>query len=111
MIAMHALDAWSQHAPGRRRTDAIFARDGWRCAVPGCSSMRNLHAHHIRHRSQGGSDDPSNLVTLCAFHHQRGVHGGTVRCRGRAPDALRFDLGVRGSRPLLSYRSGDRLVS
>lgn len=30
----------------------------------------DLHVHHIRRRSQGGTDDPSNLVTLCATHHK-----------------------------------------
>jgi hypothetical protein len=86
-------------------------RDGWRCAVPGCSSHANLHAHHVLFRSAGGSDAPSNLITLCAWHHQRGVHGGLVRIRGRAPDRLRFELGVRPGRlPLAVYLSGDRVA-
>ena len=70
----------------------MFARDGWRCTVPGCTAYRNLHAHHLEFRSAGGSDDPSNCITLCAFHHLRGIHtglirgrGGLIRCRGRAP--------------------------
>jgi hypothetical protein len=88
------------------------ARDGWRCVVPGCTSMRNLHDHHIRFRSAGGSDEPSNRVTLCAFHHLRGVHSGIVRCTGTAPDRLRIALGVRpGSSSLAVYGSGDRLLS
>ena len=41
--------------PGRHRCDVdVGARhhagrrvDGWRCAVPACSSRRNLHDHHI----------------------------------------------------------------
>jgi hypothetical protein len=53
--------------------------------VPGCTSYRNLHDHHIHYRSAGGSDDLSN--------------------RGRAPDALRFEL------PLATYGPGERLVS
>jgi 5-methylcytosine-specific restriction endonuclease McrA len=77
-------------------------RDGWRCTVPGCTSYRNLHAHHVVFRSAGGSDDAENLTTLCAAHHQRGVHGGgPLRITGRAPAALRFDL------PLESFASGD----
>ena len=63
-------------------------------------------------RSAQGSDEPWNLVTLCAFHHQRGVHEGTVAVRGRAPDALVFELGTRPGRPPLArYRSGDRVVA
>jgi hypothetical protein len=80
---------------------AVFERDGWRCSVPGCTSHRNLHAHHVPFRSAGGGDDPANLTTLCAAHHLRGVHGGILRISGRAPDGLLFEL------PLGSYRSGD----
>jgi hypothetical protein len=103
----HALGAWGEDAkvPARHR---VLARDGWRCAAPGCTSMQNLHDHHVRFRSAGGSDAPENRVTLCAFHHLRGVHAGRVRCTGRAPDGLRWQLGIRaGAPPLLSYRSGD----
>jgi hypothetical protein len=52
---------------------------------------------HIEHRSG-----------RCAAHHLRGVHAGRVRIRGRAPNALRFELGLRpGAPPLEIYRSGD----
>jgi hypothetical protein len=103
----HALESWGAHRkiPSEHR---VFARDGWRCTAPGCTSYRNLHDHHIRFRSAGGSDDLANRTTLCAWHHLRGVHTGVVRCTGRAPNALRFELGVRrGKPPLAVYRSGD----
>ena len=103
----HVFFAWGLD----QKTDVrhkVFARDGWRCAVPGCTSMRNLHSHHIRFRSAEGSDAPENRITLCAFHHLRGVHAGRVRCTGRAPDGLRWEMGIRPGRPpLLSYSSGD----
>ena len=38
-----------------RREDRIYARDGWRCQAPGCSSRRNLEAHHVVHRARGGA--------------------------------------------------------
>jgi hypothetical protein len=64
------------------------------------------HGHHIVFRSAGGSDDPKNLVSLCATHHLRGIHGGTVRVWGEAPDRLHWQLGVRpGLPPLLEYVS------
>lgn len=103
----HAAQAW---APERRRPRelAVFERDGWRCTVPGCSSLRNLHDHHVVFRSQGGSDALSNRTTLCAWHHLRGVHRGIVRCTGKAPRGLRFELGVRASGPPLAvFASGD----
>jgi hypothetical protein len=108
----HAFESW---AVWRTRVPAayrVFERDGWRCSVPGCSSCRNLHDHHVEFRSAGGSDDLGNRTTLCAWHHLRGVHAGTVRCTGTAPGRLRFELGLRrGRAPLVAYVSGDRVAS
>ncbi|MDP6980176.1 MAG: HNH endonuclease [Myxococcota bacterium] len=79
---------------------------------PGCTAQKNLHVHHIRFRSAGGGDEPENLTTLCAFHHLRGVRGGTVGVTGSPPDRLEFALGLRAGRePLARYRSADRVVA
>jgi hypothetical protein len=105
----HAFATWGADDPEVRREHRVFARDGWRCTVPGCSSYRNLHDHHVVFRSAGGSDALANRTTLCAFHHLRGVHGGRIRCLGRAPHGLRFELGLRRGRPpLLRYVAGER---
>jgi hypothetical protein len=107
----HAIAVWSVDVHGRtrvRRKHRVFERDGWRCTVPGCSSYRNLHEHHIVFRSRGGSHALANRTTLCAAHHLRGVHAGVVRCTGEAPADLRFELGLRsGQPPLERYASGD----
>jgi hypothetical protein len=110
----HAFESWTTDLGDKRTRTAhrVFDRDGWRCTVPGCSSYRELHDHHIRFRSAGGSDDESNRTTLCAWHHLRGVHAGParLRLRGRAPRRLRFELGLRGGAPpLLRYDANDRL--
>ena len=97
----HALASWWLPTP---RAHRVFARDGWRCTVPGCTSQRNLHAHHVLFRSAGGSDDDANLFTLCAAHHQRCVHEGVIRISGHAPGALVFEM------PLGRFRSGERAV-
>ncbi len=103
-----ALVAWTLRDPSARRPDPVIERDAYRCVVPGCTSRRNLHDHHVTFRSAGGSDEATNRVTLCAFHHQRGVHAGLLRVRGRAPDDLVFELGLRpNAPPLARYRSGD----
>jgi hypothetical protein len=110
----HVFEAWSRGS-GEERVRAahrVFERDDWRCAVPGCSSYRELHDHHIRFRSAGGSDAESNRTTLCAWHHLRGVHAGParLRLRGKAPRGLRFELGLRrGAPPLLRYDGCERL--
>jgi hypothetical protein len=104
----HALGTWLLRDPTARRPDPVIERDGYRCAVPGCSSRRNLHDHHIEFRSAGGSDAQGNRITLCAFHHQRCLHAGLLRIRGRAPAELVFELGLRShAPPLARYRSGD----
>jgi hypothetical protein len=106
----HALESWGTNDPRVRREHRVFARDGWRCTVPGCTSYRNLHDHHIVFRSVGGDDELANRTTLCAYHHLRGVHARRVRVIGSAPGGLRFELGLRpGQQPLLCYRSGDQL--
>jgi hypothetical protein len=76
-----------------------------RSVSPGCTSQRSLHAHHVLFRSAGGTDDLANLTTLCAAHHQRCVHGGLIRIRGRAPEALVFEM------PLDRFGSGDLRVA
>jgi hypothetical protein len=107
----HACETWGGYNVKIRAAHRVFARDGWRCTVPGCSSFRNLHDHHIVFRSMGGSNDLANRTTLCAWHHLRGVHGRRVRCVGTAPPALRFDLGLRqDARPLVSFGAGERLL-
>ena len=88
-------DEWDnpRHMP-RRPTDAIASRDGWRCTAPGCTS-REIEVHHIVYRSHGGSDDPSNLTSLCPFHHRMGEHGGLLKVTGKAPLDLRWQIGDR----------------
>ena len=104
-VLRHVIAYWE--ATPRHR-DPIFARDGWRCSVPGCSSRRNLHDHHLHYRSRGGGNTRENRVAVCAAHHLHGIHAGTVRASGTAPREVHWQLGVRsGGPPLLAY-VGDR---
>ena len=92
-LLLHAIAAWLD-AGSAFEDYADFERDGFRCAVPGCTARRELQSHHIQFLSAGGPDEAWNRITLCAYHHLRGVHAGTVRIRGRAPERLVFELGV-----------------
>ena len=56
-------------APLRR---LLNARDKG-CRFPGCANSRYVDAHHIEHWANGGETKPSNLLSLCRFHH-RAVH-------------------------------------
>jgi hypothetical protein len=41
-------------------------------------------------------------ITVCAWHHLRGIHAGVVRAWGEAPDEITWEIGARsGRRPLL----------
>jgi hypothetical protein len=91
----HAITEWRWDVPKRF---AVFDRDEWRCGVPGCTSMRHLHDHHIEFRSRGGSNALENRTTLCAWHHLRGVHAGVVSVTGKAPDRLHFSMGSGAGR-------------
>ena len=53
----------------------ILSRDGYKCQCGknGCSD--ELQVHHIIFRSDGGSDRPDNLITLCKKHHKT-LHDG-----------------------------------
>jgi hypothetical protein len=94
-VAEHFVETWGALPPPRRtRSRKVRERDLGHCRVPGCS-RRADHAHHIVSKAQGGTDDPWNLVALCVAHHLHGVHRGWVRVRGRAPDALVWELGER----------------
>jgi hypothetical protein len=97
VMMLHVRRDWARESNwARTRTEhyEIFARDGFRCTAPGCRSRRNLQAHHIAFRSQGGSDDPSNLTTLCAACHQFALHTAqALKVRGRAPHRLVWEMG------------------
>ena len=71
-VAREFIETWKPHVKrARTPSQRVRERDLGCCQVPGCS-RRAVHAHHVVPRSRGGSDDPSNLVALCACHHLRG---------------------------------------
>ncbi|MFH1144375.1 MAG: HNH endonuclease [Candidatus Eisenbacteria bacterium] len=107
-----AVEEWERQDPERRPVQAkILRRDRYRCIIPGCINRDRLEAHHNRPRSQGGSDDPSNLSTICHRHHRHGIHAGYVRITGKAPHALRFELGRRRDGPPLLILAGEKIIA
>ena len=72
-------------APLRR---LLTARDKG-CRFPGCANARYIDMHHIKHWANGGETKPSNLVSLCRFHH-RAVHEEGFEVRVLDDGALRF---------------------
>jgi 5-methylcytosine-specific restriction endonuclease McrA len=52
----------------------VFRRDQGKCTHVNasgqrCNQDRWIEVHHIVPLSQGGSNEPENLTTLCSFHH------------------------------------------
>jgi len=77
------------HVPAQRGFGKVKERDRYQCQNPECGRIGlRSHAHHEHPRSEGGSDNPSNGITLCPVCHLRLVHA-------RGPDG----------RPRLTVRS------
>lgn len=54
----------------------ILARDKYTCQK--CKAVEvPLRVHHIKFRSNGGTDRPSNLVTVCTNCHTK-IHSNTI---------------------------------
>lgn len=53
----------------------ILHRDGYKCQSGKSGCSKTLHVHHIKFRSNGGSNAPENLITLCSKHHKE-LHDG-----------------------------------
>ena len=58
------------------RREAILHRDNYTCQCCGKKNCK-LEVHHVKFKSNGGTDDEENLVTLCEDCH-KGVHAGTI---------------------------------
>jgi hypothetical protein len=78
-------------APLRR---LLTARDKG-CRFPGCCNARYIDMHHIKHWANGGETKPSNLISLCRFHH-RAVHEGGFNVQVLDDGAVRF-IGPNGN--------------
>lgn len=52
-----------------RSKKAVLKRDRYKCVE--CGSTENIHVHHKQYRSNEGSNDLDNLVTLCAKCHKK----------------------------------------
>ena len=36
-----------------------------------CGDVKNLQHHHVIPKARGGTDDPTNFITLCVKHHEK----------------------------------------
>ena len=77
----------TQNTPPAIRRE-VFWRDRGRCCVPGCRNATYLDVHHLDLHSEGGGNDPDNLVVLCGAHHGA-LHRGRLRIEGKVSTGLR----------------------
>jgi hypothetical protein len=69
---------WAQDLGTSNKWEAIYARERYECSNPVCP-RKDVTLHHLRFRAHGGSDDPNNLSTPCAWCHLEGIHGGRIK--------------------------------
>ncbi|MCL1793278.1 MAG: RNA-guided endonuclease IscB [Oscillospiraceae bacterium] len=84
----------------------VLDRDGYICRqCSGKSKDSKLEVHHIQFRSEQGSDDVENLITLCKNCHDK-VHGSTteLKLKGKAKGTLRHATQMNGIRVQLLKR-------
>lgn len=56
----------------------VLTRDNYQCKHKSClNSCKKLHVHHVIYKSNGGSDRPDNLITLCEDCHSK-LHSGLI---------------------------------
>lgn len=70
----------------------VLNRDNYTCRYcKGKHKDSKLEIHHIIFRSQGGSDEESNLITLCHTCH-RDLHNGKINLKlsGKAKGTLKY---------------------
>jgi hypothetical protein len=90
------LAVWKQFsALSPKVARAVMLRDG-HCRIPGCDVRHGLQIHHLRPKSWGGSDDPSNLavVSVADAHLQMLVPTGPWCLVGNPNPARRPRVGA-----------------
>jgi len=73
---------------GRNFRAKVFWRDNYTCQH--CGEKKELNAHHIRQKSDGGTDTPKNGITLCKNCHDE-LHAGKWELN-RKPATFKYPM-------------------
>lgn len=89
----------------------VLNRDNYTCQYcKGKHKDSKLEVHHIVFRSQGGSDEESNLITLCHTCH-KDLHGGKINLKlsGKVKGNLKYATQMNSIRIQLLKRYPDAI--
>lgn len=110
ILANEKVKHWGyQQGPnyGFENTKArVLNRDGYKCQIcKGKHKDSKLEVHHIVFRSQGGSDEAENLITLCHTCH-KALHDGKInpKLSGKAKGQLKYATQMNSIRHQLLRR-------
>ncbi|RLB45773.1 MAG: hypothetical protein DRJ42_29175, partial [Deltaproteobacteria bacterium] len=87
--------------------EMTYRRDGYRCASPVCR-RRDVTLHHLVYRSAGGGDEGGNVLSVCAWCHLEGEHGGRLKVRPPS-ERPRWEMGRRGRAAVVVVEGRERL--
>ncbi len=110
LLALDSVKHWGYQKGvnyGFENTKAmVLNRDNYTCQYcKGKHKDNKLEVHHIVYRSQGGSDEESNLITLCHTCH-KDLHNGkiTPKFSGKKKGTLKYATQMNSIRcQLLKY--------
>lgn len=55
----------------------LLMEAGYKCGNPACRNVLTLELHHIQYVSNGGGNEPTNLLVLCPYCHEM-HHAGHI---------------------------------
>lgn len=87
--SVRAQMSWSQRPlppDWNNRRRLVLDRDNHQCVECGA---RGTEVDHVVPRSEGGTDDLSNLSTKCVYHHRRKTAAEANRARKRKYQRVR----------------------
>lgn len=74
MIYTNVMTGKKQKIPEDTRQLCYQRDNNGHCQYPGCELSKEkgdtVNLHHIQNEQFGGTEDPSNLITLCDIHHK-----------------------------------------
>lgn len=111
------------HRPGKEKTEvntmssrtiAKWIKDSKYHFCAACGSEDDLQYHHLVPISRGGTDEPSNIIVLCAVCHQKWhQQGGSDHHNHLVKDGIAEakKRGVRVGKPPLDYEKVMKLIA